>query len=182
MRLLIIKISMIFFIMPLASFGQNRNVPDSSIDQLAQFEYMVGNWQVNMNIRQDDGTFKAIEDTAKVKAFYHHDGRTFQSIFTMENGFYSTDLRTYNVVENEWQIMFLNAKAQRWHKFSASVEEGTMTTIIPGGYSGKEDFDIKVLDLEISDNSFVKHVYQSNDSGQSWVHLYIMNYSKQTNN
>ncbi len=128
MRLLFIELVIMSFIMLFPSFGQIQNQPNSSIEELAQFKYMVGNWQIKMNSRQEDGTFKSLENTANVKAFYHTDGYSFQTIFTMENGFFSTDIRAYNIQENKWQIMFLNAKAQRWHKFSASIEKGNMTT------------------------------------------------------
>ena len=162
------------------AYGDQKEygAPATDIEELSQFEYMRGDWVVHMQASDERGNFKELENVAYVTAYYHSDGRSFQSEFTMDNGFFSTDIRSYNVAENKWQIMFLNSKAQRWHKFDAYRLDGEMTTIVPGGYSGEEEFDIKAVDRDVTKDGFRKHVYHSYDGGLSWVKKYIMTSSR----
>lgn len=150
--------------------------PDSSIPELSQVEYLLGEWEVKMELRQEDGSFKKLDTIANVKAFFHDDGKSFQTIFTTNKGGFTTDIRTYNVETEKWQVMFMNASAQRWHEFEAGVVDGKMTTHVLGGYSGKEEYDVKVVDDKVSENSFTKEVFNSQDGGQNWQKTYIMNF------
>lgn len=151
---------------------------DESTVELAQFEYFRGQWDVEIAVKQDDGSFKVSKDKATVKGYYHTDGKTFQSIFTTSNGAFTTDIRSYNIEKDKWQVMFMNAKAQRWHSFEAGLENGNMVTNVTGGYSGKEKFDIKIIDKDVSRNKFTKEVYRSYDNGEKWQKIYIMNYKR----
>ena len=72
----------------------------------------------------------------------------------------------------------MNANAQRWHKFETNLIDGKMTAIVPGGYSGQEDYDVKIIDDEITSDKFTKEVFYSRDKGKSWRKTYIMNYSR----
>ena len=73
---------------------------------------------------------------------------------------------------------FLNAQAQRWHEFTSEITDGKMTTIVKGGYSGKEKFDIKTVDTVITDSHYLKNVYQSTDQGKTWELVYKINVKK----
>ena len=53
-----------------------------------------------------------------------------------------------------------------------------MTTIVKGGYSGKEDFDLKVVDFIISESHYLKKVYNSMDQMKSWNLIYKINVKK----
>lgn len=162
-----------------ASQAQNEfGYADKSIPELKQFEYYRGMWVSELEMRQDDGSFKKIEGGAQVTGRFLDDHRTFQSQFTTPNGFYSTDIRTYNTTTKQWEALFLNAKAQRWHQFTSKLIDGQMTTIVRGGYSGKEDFDIKVVDSIINQNQFHKDVYRSSDDMDTWVLTYKIDLKK----
>lgn len=145
---------------------------DPSIPELAQFEYYRGVWTAEMEMKQEDGTFKKLETTATIVNKFLDDHKTFQSQFTTPDGFFSTDIRTFNTATKQWQALFLNAQAQRWHTFMCKLVDGKMTTVVSGGYSGKEDFDIKVVDEVINDRQFKKNVYQSKDQMKTWELVY----------
>jgi len=125
-----------------------------------------------MEMKQEDGTFKKLDTEATIRGMYLEDHKTFQSRFTTNKGFFSTDIRSFNTTTKEWNALFLNAKAQRWHEFTSKVVDGKMTTIIRGGYSGKEKFDVKVEDTVINQNKYLKSVYNSYDSMKSWELTY----------
>lgn len=149
-----------------------------SIPELSQFEYMQGLWDVTIHIAQDDGSFKQSENKATVRAFYHQDGRSFQTIFTTATGAFTTDIRTYNIQEKKWQVLFMNARAQRWHKFEAEVIDGNMQTFVEGGYSGSEPYDIKIIDMDVMEQSFTKEVFRRAKGDEAWNKIYIMQYAR----
>ncbi len=49
-----------------------------------------------------------------------------------------------------------------------------MTTIVIGGYSGKEKFDVKGIDNVISDNNYQRNIYHSYDNMKTWVLVFKM--------
>jgi len=163
---------------PFAFAVEDYGHADVSISELAQFEYLKGNWQVEIEVRSDEGVFQKIENIATVEAFYHEDGKSFQTIFSTKNGAFTTDIRTYNIEEKKWEILFMNAKAQRWHRFEARLIDDIMTTFVEGGYSGKEKFDVKIEDISVLDQSFIKEVYYRTKGSESWVKQFIMRFSR----
>lgn len=156
----------------------NYEAADPEIAELAQYEYMRGEWEVTIHVAEEDGTFRQTENKATVRGFFLPDGRSFQTIFSTSDGALTTDIRSFNVKTKKWQILFLNAKAQRWHQFEAYMINGVMQTIVPGGYSGNEDFDIKIIDRRITDQGFTKDVYRREKGSDVWAHIYIMDYIK----
>ena len=52
------------------------------------------------------------------------------------------------------------------------TEEGNMTTIILGGFSGIEIFDVKTIDIKISENHYLKNIYYSTDDMKTWTLMY----------
>jgi len=161
-----------------AQTKQKYGFADKSTPELAQFEYYRGKWKSEMEMKQKDGTFKKLEVNATIQGKYLEDHKTFQSQFTTNKGFFSTDIRTYNSITKEWHALFLNAKAQRWHEFTSKIVDGKMTTIVKGGYSGKEEFDVKIVDVVITDSHYLKNVYHSNDQSKTWQLVYKINVKK----
>ncbi len=151
---------------------------DKSIPEMSQFEYYRGVWKSDIEVKQDDGTFKKLESAATVKAQFLEDHKTFQTQFTTPDGFFSTDLRTFDTTKKEWKALFLNANAQRWHQFTCEFMDGKMTTLVVGGYSGKEKFDIKGVDTVVSDKSYQRNIYYSYDSMATWELVYKMYYTR----
>lgn len=145
---------------------------DQSAPEYSQFEYYRGKWQSSMSRRQDDGTFKRLDFVATIVVQYLSDGRTVQTEFIGSGGFFSTDIRAFNPTTKQWEALFLNAQAQRWHQFNASLVDGLMTTIVLGGYSGTEPFDVKVVDRIIDHDRFQKDVYHSTDEMRTWESVY----------
>lgn len=162
----------------LAQVKQDYGFADNSIPELAQFEYYQGEWKSQMEMKQDNGTFKKLEAIATIKGNFLEDHKTFQSQFTTDKGFFSTDIRTFNTTTKEWNALFLNAKAQRWHEFTSKIVDGKMTTIVRGGYSGKEEFDVKVVDSVITRSHYLKKVYRSTDQMKTWDLVYKINVKK----
>ena len=89
-----------------AQTEQEYGFADTSIPELAQFEYYRGTWKSEMEMKQQDGTFKKLEATATIRGKYLGDHRTFQSQFTTDRGFFSTDIRTYNTTTQKWHALF----------------------------------------------------------------------------
>jgi len=174
----IITFSITFFTF-LLSFGQGTvkaefGFADSTIPELSQYEYYRGVWNTKMEMKQKNGAFIKLDAIATVKGQFLEDHKTFQSQFTTPDGFFSTDVRTFNTITKEWKALFINAKAQRWHEFTSKIVDGKMTTIVIGGYSGKEKFDIKAVDNIISDNNYQRNIYYSYDQMKTWVLVYKM--------
>ena len=161
-----------------AQIEQEYGFADKSVPELAQFEYYRGKWKSEMEMKQQDGTFKKLKVDVTIQGEYLEDHKTFQSQFTTNNGFFSTDIRTYNSTTKEWQALFLNAKAQRWHEFTSKLVDGKMTTIVKGGYSGKEVFDVKIVDVVITDEHYLKYIYHSTDQSKTWKLVYKVNVKK----
>ena len=69
---------------------------------------------------------------------------------------------------------FLNANAQRWHKFTSKIIAGKMTIIVLGGYRGKEEFDIKAVDTVHSDTHYQRNSYHTYDAMKTWELVYKM--------
>ncbi len=72
----------------------------------------------------------------------------------------------------------MNARAQRWHKFEAQLTDGNMQTFVKGGYSGSEPYDVKIIDFNISENSFTKEVFRRAHGEEGWKKTYIMDFSR----
>ena len=151
---------------------------DSSIGQLSEFNYYRGKWESTMEQKLKDDTFRKLKFKASIRAEFLEDGKTFQTQFKGSNGFFSTDIRTYNIKAERWDALFLNAKAQRWHKFTAKRINGKMTTIVIGGYSGNEEFDVKTVDKVISKNQYIKNVFHSFDKMKTWKQVYKITVKK----
>lgn len=145
---------------------------DPSHPAYSQFEYYRGQWKSSIEMRQSDGTFKKLAGGAYVVGRYLDDHKTFQSQFTTPDGFFSTDIRAYNMSTQQWEALFLNANDQRWHQFTSKLLNGKMTTLVKGGYSGKEAFDLKIIDTQLSSTQMLKEVFKSWDQSQSWILTY----------
>lgn len=178
MRLFIICIALFLCTDLLAQVNQDYGFADNSIPELAQFEYYIGEWKTQMEFKQDDGTFKKLEAVGTIKGKFLDDHKTYQSQFTTDKGFFSTDIRTYNTATKEWNALFLNARDQRWHKFTSRKEDGKMTTVVRGGYSGTEGFDLKVVDTVKTESHYLKNVYKSTDQMKTWELVYKINVKK----
>lgn len=162
----------------LAQIQQSFGYADASISELSQFEYYRGQWASEMEIKQENGSFRKLENIATVTGIFLEDHKTFQSKFTTPSGFFSTTIQTYDTTRNEWRALFLNANAQRWHHFTSKVIDGKMTSLVIGGYSGKESFDVRGVDEVVSADQYQRNIYYSYDSGESWELMYKMYYSK----
>ncbi len=53
-----------------------------------------------------------------------------------------------------------------------------MTTIVRGGYSGKEKFDVKIVDDVITDSHYLKNIYHSPNQIEAWELIYKINVKK----
>lgn len=150
---------------------------DPAVPELGQYDFFRGDWRVDMRYRTEDGSWQQVPSPARVRAFFHADGRTFQTIFTTESGFFSTDIRSWDVARRVWRVHFLNANDQRWHDFEAAMADGKMMTFVPGGYGGNGP-DIKTEIGDISENQFTNNVFQRLEDG-TWHHTYKMSYVRE---
>jgi len=155
--------------------------PDPTLDAHSDFAFMRGEWQASMVAFRTDGSRVELESSAHITAFYHSDGRTFQICFSAPN-FHSTDIRAYDKVAGNWRANFLNASSQRWNDLISNRSETGVETLVPGGYSGTEDFDIKTVIRTTSDNSFISDVFRRAEGSDTWVQTYEMTYNRQPDN
>ncbi len=152
-------------------------VPNSERPEYADFAYLRGDWDVQMVIVAPSGERREIPNKAHMTGFYHREGKIFQSCFVASD-FFSTDIRAFDEEAKEWRAHFLNANAQRWSGFSVKKIGDTVQSIAPGGFSGKEEFDVKSIASEMTDTSFRSRVYRSNDEGETWVQTFELSYTK----
>lgn len=167
-----IIINSIFYFLTFLQGSSPYGFADKSIPELKQFEYYIGEWTSEIEYLTDNGTFQKLENKATIIGKFLDDHRTYQSQFTTIDGFFSTDIRTYNLTTKTWDVLFLNAKSQRWHKFSSKLINDKMTTFVYGGYSGKENFDLKIVDTIINENHYKKKVYKSTDKFKTMTLTY----------
>ena len=151
---------------------------ENIVSPFSQYNYMVGSWRIDMQMKNKQGEFVALPNPAHMQAFFHQDNKTLQTLFTAANNFYSTDLRTYEKATDSWRVQFLNANAQRWQSFYVKQTDNKMTAVIRKGYSGKEKFDVKTEQRVVDEDTFISDVFYSFDKGESWQHVYIMTYKK----
>lgn len=155
--------------------------PDTSLPAHSDYAFMRGEWEASMVAFRADGTRVPLESNAHITAFYHSDGRTFQTCFSAPN-FHSTDIRAYDQSADNWRAHFLNANAQRWSGLVSRRVEGGMETLVPGGYSGTENFDVKTVIRATSGDGFINNVFRRLHGSDVWVQTYEMTYSRQPNN
>ena len=178
--------SMIAGVMLLGTAGSEAadstlyGAPDPTADAFSDYAFMRGEWQASMIAIAPDGTRTALPSSAHITAFYHSDGRTFQTCFAAPN-FHSTDIRAYDQAEGNWRAHLLNANAQRWSGLVSKRVEGGMETLVPGGFAGDADFDIKAILRTTSDDSFTNDIFRRMHGSDSWVQTYEMNYTRQPN-
>lgn len=172
----------------LSSIGSTLSIASDQIDQafgapndeqpeFAEYAYMRGDWDATMISVDAEGNRTEIPGQAHVTGFYHRDGKIFQTCFATDT-FFSTDIRAYDTETGEWRAHFLNANAQRWNGFTVQKVGETMQTIVPGGFSGEEDFDVKSVVEEITENGFRSKVYASSDGHQTWRQTFELIYTR----
>lgn len=155
--------------------------PDPTLEAYSDYAFMRGEWQASMVAFRADGSRVPLESSAHITAFYHSDGRTFQTCFSAPS-FHSTDIRAYDQAAENWRAHFLNAAAQRWSGLISKRVEDGMETLVPGGYAGTDDFDIKTVIRNTSDDSFVNDVFRRMHRSDVWQQTYEMTYSRQPYN
>ncbi len=180
-RVLVATVFMSAFL-PAQSFASDAlaehfGAPNASRPEYAEFAYMRGDWNAKMISIDEEGNRTEIPNTAHVTAYYHRDGKIFQTCFATDT-FFSTDIRAFDTENAEWRAHFLNANAQRWNGFTVKKVGDTMQTIVPGGFSGKEAFDVKSVVGEITENGFRSKVYSSSDGHETWVQTFELIYTR----
>ena len=137
--------------------------------EIAQFQFLAGDWTVKVQMRQKDGSMAMLKPHSHVLGRYLPDGRTFQQEFSVPEGsFFSTQVKAFHVKEKRWVNTFINSMRQRWTTTYSTWKDNEMTTIVPKGYSGKEAHWSKEIDSEFSNDRFMKRVYFSYDEGKNW--------------
>ena len=152
--------------------------PDPALAAYSDYAFMRGEWQASMVAFSADGTRTPLKNSAHITAFYHSDGRTFQTCFAAPN-FHSTDMRAYDHTAGNWRAHFLNATAQRWSGLVSKRVDGGMETLVPGGYAGTADFDVRTVIRPTSDDSFINDVFRRMHGADTWVQTYEMTYNRQ---
>ena len=160
------------------AYNQLSAQPDTSDKAFSEYAYIQGTWSVSMKVRSKSGEFVSLPNKSKLVGFYHQDGRTVQTIFTNSKGFFSTDLRAYDVKTKSWRAHFLNAQSQRWHGFESKMDNGRMITQVKNGFSGKEQFDVRIIHQNFQKDRFEGEVFHSIDDGKSWRKVYEMAFSR----
>jgi len=172
----------LFLLIPISILANAQEIkhgrPDTTNKTFSQFSYLIGSWSIDMKMRNKTGEFVLLPNKGQLKGFYHQDGRTVQTIFTTPKGFFSTDIRAYDLKSNKWRAHFLNAKSQRWHNFESKLEDGKMITMVKGGFSGKEPYDVRIIHHNFSQNSFSGEIFHSADGGKNWHQVYQMEFSR----
>lgn len=152
--------------------------PDPSLTAFSDYAFFRGEWAAHMQTIDAEGKATPIETPAYITGFYHSDGRTFQTCFEAEN-FHSTDVRAFDETAGEWRARFLNARSQRWNNLTSKKVGDTMETLVPGGYAGTADFDIKSVMHSITDERFINDIFRREKGSDIWRKTFEMTYIRQ---
>ena len=155
--------------------------PDPSNPRYADFDYLRGEWEASITLINRDGSRQPLENKSKITAFYHADGQTVQSCFRATD-FFSTSIRAYDLSNDNWKAHFLNARLGRWSGFTVKKVGETRETIVPGGYSGKENFDVRAVEYDIKADSYRADIFRRAKGAEEWVQTYEMQYRRLANN
>lgn len=155
--------------------------PDPTNPRYADFAYLRGEWESSITLINRDGSRRHLENKSKITAFYHADGQTVQSCFRAP-GFFSTSIRAYDASSDSWKAHFLNAKLGRWSGFTSKKVGDTRETIVPGGYSGNEDFDVRAVEYNIKPDSYTADIFRRAKGTEEWVQTYEMKYRRIADN
>ncbi|MBO6504511.1 MAG: hypothetical protein JJ850_03905 [Kordiimonadaceae bacterium] len=169
----------LFFTMTLPATANDSpyGAPNQSYERFADYAFFRGEWEASITIIRPDGARQDIDAKSRITAFYHGDGQTLQTCFRAP-GFFSTSLRAYDSTADLWRAHFLNAQLQRWSGFTIRKVGDTMETLVPGGFSGTEAFDVKTIEQNITDTSFTSNVFRRAHGSDTWVQTYEMRYEK----
>lgn len=150
--------------------------PGKEVPAYADYAFKRGEWRAAMVSIDENGDRQQLGDAA-VTSFYHSDGRTVQTCFNA-HGFHSSDVRAYDEAQGVWRAQFLNARSQRWNSLISRKTAKGMETLAPGGYSGKESFDIKTEVTVIHSDQFTSKVYRRQHNEQTWRQTFELTYTR----
>ena len=85
-------------------------------------------------------------------------------------------------INDNWKALFLNAKLGRWSGFTVRKVGDTRETFVPGGYSGKEDFDVRAVEYNIRPDSYSANIFRRAKGTGEWVQTYEMRYNRLPDN
>ena len=147
-----------------------RKADTAAAQEVGQWMFMRGEWDVTIRVVQDDGTTVDSPQKPRMRAYYLEDGQTVQTEFSMAGGiaFFSTQVKAYNHEKKKWINSFVNAKRQRWTMTESEWKDGRMISEVPGGYGGDEPFIAKEVLTDIEADRIVLKLYRSHDDGATW--------------
>ena len=148
--------------------GQRTVMAEPRIDVLQPLTYMLGEWTVVSFVRGEDGRFEEQPDTTFFRARTMYDGKSILSEFygSNQDGFYGFHAITADSTSGIVHSYF-NAGANRRIEFNGRFEDGSYHLERFGGYGGG-DMLYRESDSNISEDSFTKRIYESNDNGETW--------------
>jgi hypothetical protein len=97
-----------------AAYGtQNPDAPP----ELSQFAFLIGEWQCDVRVKRDDGSWRTYEATWIGR--YILDGYVISDEYRMtdqrgELVVYGVNIRSYNVEKNTWVMRWLDATRSLW--------------------------------------------------------------------
>lgn len=142
---------------------------DAAAPDLAKLDYLRGEWTVRSFARNDSGVFVESPGTSSYRVRYLYDGLSILAEFYGESrdGFYGVHVITHDP-ERGLLHSYFNARANRRIEFEGTFRGDEYDLTRLGGYGGG-DFLYRETDSEITSDSFVKRIYQSDDDGDTWV-------------
>lgn len=162
-----------------AGAENKASINSSKLPEANQWLYALGNWQVTTQYQDEEGNLQTAANKATVNLTVLPDGITFFSEFIIGDSFYSSQMIAYNKERELWINNFVNSTRQRWTTTESKWANGTMTTLIPKGYSGKEKFIQRSIDTPITNGHYTKRVDRSYDLGRTWKKgLFIMDFKR----
>jgi len=144
-------------------------VSDTAAPDLAKLDYLLGEWNVRSFVRNDSGEFVESPTTSSFRVRYLYDGLSILAEFygKRRDGFYGVHVITHDP-ERGLIHSYFNARANRRIEFEGTFRGDEYDLTRLGGYGGG-DFLYRETDSEITSDSFVKRIYQSDDDGNTWV-------------
>ncbi len=149
--------------------------PGPPPEQMKEFEFLIGNWDVEIENYLPDGTIE-FKEIARWFAEYRNGGRMVFDEFTRispdgEDASCAVTLRTFCPETDQWESTFLFSLQQTVpHSFKGGFVNGEGwfdTTISP---SPGQTFLARIGFINIEDDHFDWRLENSLDGGKTWIH------------
>lgn len=139
----------------------DRAAPDR-IDKMALYGWLIGSWQLDAVIHEEDGTRQ--QGRGEVHVGWVLEGRAIQDVWILPGVFYGTTLRIYDPAIDAWHILWSDPLRQY---YARQIGRARGKDIVQEG-ANEAGEAIRWSFSEITQDSFRWRGERSRDAGATW--------------